>query len=120
MLFETITSIILLYLFLAIQSLNIHYSNIERDNNVLYKNITKYIKDVQLLFAEINNVKIKNNDSIIKIEKRLNIIYNHIKHLQNISNENAYNINIIKDDNILLYSDYSNRYNKQKNVKLLL
>jgi hypothetical protein len=117
MLFETITSIILLYLFLAIQSLNIHYSNTDRDNNVLYNNITKYIKEVQVLFAEINNIKIKNNERIIKIEKQTNIIYNDIKHLQNISNETAYNINIIKDDNTLLYSDYSNRYNKQKNIK---
>lgn len=118
MIFETIISIVLLYMYLSIQSLLLHYNNIEKDNNILYNNITKYIKELQMLFNEINNIKVNNNDNIIKVDQRLNIIYNDIKHLQNISNENSYQLDIIKDDNSLLYSDYSNRYNKQKITKI--
>jgi hypothetical protein len=61
-----------------IKVLTIHFNNIEKDNNILYNNITKYITEVQILFTEISNVKTKNND-IIK----------DIKHLQSIMKENG-------------------------------
>ena len=78
MIFEIIISITLLYLYVMIKVLTIHFNNIEKDNNTLYNNITKYITEVQILFTEISNVKTKNND-IIK----------DIKHLQSIMKENG-------------------------------
>jgi len=78
MIFEIIISITLLYLYVMIKVLTIHFNNIEKDNNILYNNITKYITEVQILFTEISNVKTKNND-IIK----------DIKHLQSIMKENG-------------------------------
>ena len=78
MIFEIIISITLLYLYVVIKVLTIHFNNIEKDNNILYNNITKYITEVQILFTEISNVKTKNND-IIK----------DIKHLQSIMKENG-------------------------------
>jgi hypothetical protein len=78
MIFEIIISITLLYLYVMIKVLTIHFNNIEKDNNILYNNITKYITEVQILFTEISNVKTKNND-IIK----------DIKYLQSIMKENG-------------------------------
>ncbi len=111
MIFEIVLSIILLYLYLSIQSLNIHCTNIDKDNNILYNNITKYIKEVQRLFIEISSVRTQNNDNISKILKKLDVVFIDIRNLQNISNENSYHINIIKDDTVI-YSNYSNRYQK--------
>jgi hypothetical protein len=94
MIFEIIISITLLYLYLLIQILNIHYHNIDKDNNILYNNIIKYIKDVQILFLEIDNVKQTNNKLL---ERRINNIYNDIKYIQEICNEHSY---IIKNAKI--------------------
>jgi hypothetical protein len=76
MIFEIMISITLLYLYLLINTLNINFSNIEKDNNMLYNNIIKYIKDVQTLYLEIDNVKQYNNKNNKLLEQKINNIYN--------------------------------------------
>ena len=75
-------SITLLYLYLLINTLNINFSNIEKDNNMLYNNIIKYIKDVQTLYLEIDNVKQYNNKNNKLLEQKINNIYNDIKYIK--------------------------------------
>ena len=82
MIFEIMISITLLYLFLLINKLNINFSNIEKDNNMLYNNIIKYIKDVQTLYLEIDNVKQYNNKNNKLLEQKINNIYNDIKYIK--------------------------------------
>lgn len=72
-------SITLLYLYLLINTLNINFSNIEKDNNMLYNNIIKYIKDVQTLYLEIDNVKQYNNKNNKLLEQKINNIYNDMR-----------------------------------------
>jgi len=75
-------SITLLYLYLLINTININFSNIEKDNNMLYNNIIKYIKDVQTLYLEIDNVKQYNNKNNKLLEQKINNIYNDIKYIK--------------------------------------
>jgi hypothetical protein len=82
MIFEIMISITLLYLYLLINTLNINFSNIEKDNNMLYNNIIKYIKDVQTLYLEIDNVKQYNNKNNKLLEQKINNIYNDIKYIK--------------------------------------
>jgi hypothetical protein len=79
MIFEIMISITLLYLYLLINTLNINFSNIEKDNNMLYNNIIKYIKDVQTLYLEIDNVKQYNNKNNKLLEQKINNIYNDMR-----------------------------------------
>jgi hypothetical protein len=82
MIFEIMISITLLYLYLLINTININFSNIEKDNNMLYNNIIKYIKDVQTLYLEIDNVKQYNNKNNKLLEQKINNIYNDIKYIK--------------------------------------
>ena len=82
MIFEIMISITLLYLYLLINTININFSNIEKDNNMLYNNIIKYIKDVQTLYLEIDNVKQYNNKNNKLLEQKINNIYNNIKYIK--------------------------------------
>jgi len=98
MIFETFVSIILLYLYLSIQSLYMHFYNIDKDNNSIYNNISRYIKEYQTLFSEINCIKEKifaNNENI---DGKLQVIYRDIKLLQNLCNSYSYDINMMKEE----------------------
>ena len=101
MIFETFVSITLLYLYLSIQSLYMHFTNIDKDNTSIYNNISRYIKEYQTLFSEINCIKEKIFASNENIDGKLQVIYRDIKLLQNLCNSYSYDINMMKEESTI-------------------
>ena len=113
MIFEIFISIIIIYLYISIHILKFNYNNIDINHNVLYKNISKYIKDIQDIYKQINYNNITNDEKLRKINIILNTTIDDINYMKKIINQNSYEINIIKDDNTHLYNDYIKHYQKK-------